>query len=61
MHKRVVITGAGVIGPIGKTASENWDSSFATLINQGVNKEIRSHIQYPASSIQYLLRVLSDK
>ncbi|MCK4806896.1 MAG: beta-ketoacyl-ACP synthase II [Candidatus Aegiribacteria sp.] len=29
MEKRVVITGAGVIGPIGKTASENWQNAVS--------------------------------
>ncbi|MCD4702243.1 MAG: beta-ketoacyl-ACP synthase II [Candidatus Aegiribacteria sp.] len=29
MEKRVVITGAGVIGPIGETASENWKNAVS--------------------------------
>lgn len=29
MQKRVVITGTGVIGPIGKTASENWENAIS--------------------------------
>jgi len=29
MEKRVVITGTGVIGPVGNTASENWRSALA--------------------------------
>ncbi len=31
MQKRVVITGAGVIGPIGKTASENWKNAVSGI------------------------------
>ncbi|MCD4776064.1 MAG: beta-ketoacyl-ACP synthase II [Candidatus Aegiribacteria sp.] len=29
MEKRVVITGAGIIGPVGNTASENWKAALA--------------------------------
>ena len=29
MEKRVVITGTGVIGPVGKTASESWKSALS--------------------------------
>ena len=29
MEKRVVITGTGIIGPIGNTASENWKSALS--------------------------------
>ncbi len=29
MQKRVVITGAGVLGPIGKTALENWENAIS--------------------------------
>lgn len=29
MNKRVVITGTGVIGPVGKTAAENWKNALA--------------------------------
>ncbi len=29
MEKRVVITGTGAIGPVGKTASENWENAIS--------------------------------
>ena len=29
MNRRVVITGTGVIGPVGKTAAENWKNALA--------------------------------